>query len=138
MTEAEKFVVSQAQPSLAPDEEVEHIGYLIGYLDSEGFGLFAQAARAQACFIALTAERAFFLWSKPGRIGAFRPLLEYHELQILDRATITARVERVRLVRKCLTLSLPSGERARFELQRKVRALPGQAQCIEALLASAP
>jgi hypothetical protein len=98
-------------------------------------GAVVTALFLRACFVALTQTRAFFLWSKPRRVGAFRPLLECGSVQIVERSQITAKVVRISMsFSRSLSLSL-DGEIVEFLLKRKVRSLPGQAEMIDALCA---
>jgi hypothetical protein len=134
-TAPELFIASQVQPRLADDETVLHTGYLITDLHASGpVGVILAGISLRACFIALTQTRAFFLWSKPGRIGAFKPLLECGSIQVVERSRITASVRRSGLLTKALWLSL-DGEVVAFHLKRKVRDLPAQAQMLDALCA---
>jgi hypothetical protein len=132
-TAAERFIASQVQPRLAADETILHTGYLITDLHATSpVGVILAGISLRACFIALTQTRAFFLWSQPGRVGAFKPLLECGSIQIVDRSRITASIKRSGLLTKALWLCLDR-EVVAFHLKRKVRDLPAQAQMLDAL-----
>ncbi|ESQ15699.1 MAG: hypothetical protein N838_03790 [Thiohalocapsa sp. PB-PSB1] len=150
MAEADQFVVNQVEPLLQAGESIRHFAYLTETVDLsdrrisnaivavlEGVSAFRTAARQRACFIALSEARAFFLWGKPGRVGAFRPLLEHEHIECWERNQIDARVERLKpgeYFKKKLVLSFSSGERVAFELKKRVAGMPGQVACINALL----
>jgi hypothetical protein len=129
----EQFIEGQVSPHLVSDERILHTGYLITDLQaSSPVGVIVAGLGLRACFIAVSQTRAFFLWSKPGRIGAFKPLLECGNVQIVDRSQIAAKIKRSALFSRSLWLSL-SGDVIALRLKRKVRDLPDQAQMIDAL-----
>src|SRR5262249_9811453 len=88
-TESEAFIAAHVTPRLAPGEVILHTGYLMGELHGRGIGLIVGAISLRACFIAVSQTRVFFLWNVPGRIGAFRPLLECGHVQIADRRHVS-------------------------------------------------
>lgn len=134
MTELERFIASQVDPRLASGETIVHSGYLTGAVQAGGpLGAVMAGIGMRACFIALSETRAFFLWNKPGRVGAFRPLLECDDVQVVERRRITAKITRSGLLSHALWVSLDGGEVLSFHLRRKVRSLPGQAGMIDGL-----
>ena len=84
-TDADRFIVEQLRPVLQPGESVLSCAYLAPVIDGGKVAVFVQAATRMAAFAALTDRRLLLVQT---RIGAFKPLLENHGVQSLDRAAI--------------------------------------------------
>ncbi len=138
MTKTESFIWSQIQPLLNAQEQLEHTAYLVGFMkQGGGVRAFQEAARTRACFVALTNQRMFFLWSKPGRVGAFGPLLECEQVEWYSPDQVaTVQTKRAGLFGKRLEITLRSGQKLEFHLKRRVGGVPDQARCLDTLIAA--
>jgi len=85
-TDADRFIFDQLRPALAPDEPVIACAYLAPVLGGSGvIGSFVGAATLMAAFAVLTDRRLLLIRT---RIGAFKPLLENHGVESIDRSAI--------------------------------------------------
>ena len=135
MTKAESFIRSQIQPLLNAQEQLVCTAYLVGFMkQGGGVRVFQEAARARACFVALTNQRMFFLWSKPGRVGAFGPLLECEQVEWYSPDQVAT--VQTKNFDKRLEITLRSGQKLEFHLKRRVGGVPDQARCLDTLIAA--
>src|SRR5579883_3153265 len=81
-TDADRFVLAQVQPLLAPGERVVACAFLEANL---GGGGFVAAAKARAHWAALTDRRLVLI---AARAGAFKPLLENVGVEVIERTNI--------------------------------------------------
>ncbi len=143
MTKTESFIWSQIQPLLNAQEQLEHTAHLVGFMKQggtteigRGVTAFREAARTRACFVALTNQRMFFLWSKPGRVGAFGPLLECEQVEWYSPDQVATVQTKLAGFGKRLEITLRSGQKLEFHLKRRVGGVPDQARCLDTLIAA--
>ncbi|GAC1542787.1 MAG: hypothetical protein NVS3B10_07130 [Polyangiales bacterium] len=84
-TDADRFLLEQLRPVLQPGESVLSCAYLAPVIEGGKVAVFVQAATRMAAFAALTDRRLHLVQT---RLGAFKPLLENHGVQSLERAAI--------------------------------------------------
>ena len=85
-TEADRYILQQVQAVLQPGEQVLLCAYLAPIVGGGSkIGTFVQAATLMAALAALTDRRLILIQT---RIGAFKPLLENHGIQSLDRQSV--------------------------------------------------
>ena len=85
-TDADRFILAQLHPVLSAGETVIVCAYLAPVIGGSGaIGAFARAATMTAAFAAITNRRLLLIHT---RIGAFKPLLENHGIESIERSII--------------------------------------------------
>jgi rhomboid protease GluP len=119
MTRADSFIEEQSRALLDADERVEDTAYLVTHLD----GGIASALSAHAYFAILTHRRLLLIKT---RVGAFRPLLENHGVESIDRSALVGARVTPWYEGGAFELWLSDGRTLSFQADRSAKHVSGQ------------